>query len=248
MCSVDAVRPHVGAVAGHDSRGVIVPKAEHFVGAVAGPVSTSGGSPQRRIGIIPSFMCTHADGMPHLVHDGTGALITCVGAYAHPSAVTAVGGGRLCSVVYVEIQSFDAGQVVPIVHSRTYGCIDTFIGIRRPPVVVSPSDGTLGDGDDLDVVAIAHSVVFGDGVCPHVIYSGWRQVAYDIDAAVVVQVFGCAVVFDGGFGIGAPTKTLFLKLGGRHSGHCAPSEGHSGTTGITCVGHYGRDSTVIACL
>ena len=78
--SVDTVGPHVHAVAVHGFGGVVVPELEHSIGACTCPVAAlQDGAP------CPVGTYTHSVGS--LVHNGTGALVRCVGTDTHPSAV-----------------------------------------------------------------------------------------------------------------------------------------------------------------
>lgn len=74
------------------------------------------------------------------------------------------------AVIDGDMQSADAGQVVPICQCFLCAVVDSCVGSLVCAVaVVRVADRSFGDGDDFDDVAISHGMPFGHGVCTDII-------------------------------------------------------------------------------
>ena len=108
VCAVDAVGPHVGAVARQRSILVVVQELDHLVGTGAQPLSATGLGTQVGV-VVPFASGAHAHAVVCFVQYGARLLVGCVVTYTHPSAVGAVGGAALGAAVidemHVEVES-----------------------------------------------------------------------------------------------------------------------------------------------
>ena len=164
--SVDAVRSKVHVVAVSRSCGVVLQELHHGVALVALPDALA--VAQRLV--PPHAVLPFADGVSHLVHDSSGPLIADVCSHIHPAAITAIGRWRTGAVIDGDMQSADAGQVVPICQCFLCAVVDSCVGSLVCAVaVVRVADRSFGDGDDFDDVAISHGMPFGHGVCTDII-------------------------------------------------------------------------------
>ena len=112
MCAVDAVWPHVGVVAVQLFGAAVVPESNGACRADSQPVTTGRVGTEKGV-VVPGVDGAHADGMQHLMEQGTRLLVGRVGTHSHPSTVAAVGGRGVGAIADVHIESTDSRIFVP---------------------------------------------------------------------------------------------------------------------------------------
>jgi len=140
-------------------------------------------------------------------------------------------------VPHVEVNPLDGGEIVPPAHCGTHGRIDACpcigIAIRAHRVAQLPA----WNGIKLDDLAIAHLLALGDGVCPHIIFGGRSKVLYPVDGTVMIDVFGGAIIVDGGRGVCGPAESSLHHI---CAGNGETTECHRAAACKALVGcHYG---------
>ena len=239
VCAVAAVWPEVRVVACDGGGWAVVPESYSLGHTVAEPHTTV--AVGTHVSRPPDAVGTHADAVERLVHDGAWLLVTGIGAYAHPAAIAAVGCRGARAVCHADAEPMDACQVVPVViHREVDGIIDAVVDCLVTAVVVPMAYGTLGDCGELDDIAITHGIVFGDGVCAHIVHCSWLEVAQPVDLSSLVDVFSGAVVGYLRVWILAPAEALLYDIASLNG---AAAEGPSASLDEAWVGGDGRWSS-----
>ena len=215
--TIDAERPQMLVVAVELFSIVVVEEAHHVVGTVTEPVSRRAvaaiASLSEVVVVVPEAACAHTYAVEHLVKQGARALVRGVGADADPTAIAAVSSRRTRRIAYAEVESPDAGQIVPIVHGVLCCCRDAGLGSG---VVVAFTyrivDITFWQGIELFVLTISYLIPRGDGIGAHVVARARRESVDDIDDATLLHGLRAAHVADGGIGMCGIAKAAL--------GHC----------------------------
>ena len=228
--TVDAIGPHVGAVTLEGRRSAVLEETHQLRGPVTLP------APAEEVAVPPATLRAYAMSVSRLVEDGTRALVRGIGAHAHPAPITAVGRGSTRAVMHLEGKPRGRSPVVVVFDSLLGSRGNAVVGCCISPVVVGPLDVALGQGDDLDLLAITHGIILGHSVGTHIIYGGGRQVLHHVDGTIVLIGQGGAVVQDGGHVLRAPAETLLEDVRPLHRG---TSQCAGGTRSHVGVGGHG---------
>ena len=133
----------------------------------------------------------------------------------------------------------DAGQAAEDVTSLRKCIVDTLVLIGAATIIIRIGNSSLGNGVELDNIAIARLAVLVGSIGAHIIFGGRLQALEVKDDTVVAELFGADGIGNGGFGLLTQAETTLLD--GRASIDVRTlysSEGHRGPTGKTRIRNH----------